>query len=34
MTGTYAGQFVMQGFLNLRIPLWKVCGRAVLRPHS
>jgi Mn2+/Fe2+ NRAMP family transporter len=23
MTGTYAGQFVMEGFINLRIPQWK-----------
>lgn len=23
MTGTYAGQYAMQGFLNLKITMWK-----------
>jgi natural resistance-associated macrophage protein len=23
MTGTYSGQFVMEGFLNIRLPVWK-----------
>jgi Mn2+/Fe2+ NRAMP family transporter len=23
MTGTYAGQFVMEGFLNLKLVLWQ-----------
>jgi len=23
MTGTYAGQFVMEGFLNFKLPIWQ-----------
>ena len=23
MTGTYAGQFVMEGFLNFTLPIWQ-----------
>ncbi len=23
MTGTYSGQFVMEGFLNIKLPVWK-----------
>lgn len=23
MTGTYAGQFVMEGFLDIKLPVWK-----------
>jgi NRAMP (natural resistance-associated macrophage protein)-like metal ion transporter len=23
MTGTYAGQFVMEGFFNIKLPVWK-----------
>ena len=23
MTGTYAGQFVMEGFLDIKLPIWK-----------
>ena len=22
MTGTYAGQFVMEGFLDIKLPVW------------
>jgi natural resistance-associated macrophage protein len=23
MTGTYAGQFVMEGFFDIKLPVWK-----------
>jgi natural resistance-associated macrophage protein len=23
MAGTYAGQFVMEGFFNIKLPVWK-----------
>jgi hypothetical protein len=34
ITGTYAGQFVMQGFVDLSLPLWCVVGCLSHSPRS